>query len=70
MINHIYSNVGFKKVIDLYKLIEYLDKNPEIAKINKDMKLNQISKVTKEKIDRLYRQKEREIKVIKQKLLG
>ena len=34
LIRSIYSNIPFKKVLNLYNVIDYLDKNPEIAKIN------------------------------------
>jgi len=32
LINNIYSNVPFQKVFNLYKVIDYLDKNPQVAK--------------------------------------
>lgn len=35
-INYIYSNLPFKKVLNLYNVIDYLDKNPDITKINKN----------------------------------
>jgi len=50
LIRNIYDNVPFKKILNLYDVIDYLDKNPEIAKINqKCVQLDLDEKVKKRK---------------------
>lgn len=62
LIKNIYSNVPFEKVLNLYNVIDYLDKNPEIAKINqKCIQLGLDEKVKKE-IDKHYKENLEEIR--------
>jgi len=65
LINNIYSNVPFKKVINLYNVIDYLDENPEIAKINQNCVQLDLDEKIKERIDRMYSDKIDKIKKIK-----
>jgi len=65
LLNNIYSNVPFEKVLNLHNLIDYLDKNPEIAKINQKCVQLDLDEKTKEEIDRNYKEKLEEIKRIK-----
>jgi len=68
LINHIYTKVAFKKVLNLYDVIDYLDKNPEIARINaKCVQLN-LDNGKREEIDKSYKQNLRKIKRIKEKI--
>ena len=63
--NNIYCNVPFKKVLNLYNVIDYLDKNPEIAKINQNCVQLDLDKKVKEKIDKHYKENLEEIRKIK-----
>ena len=65
LINHIYSKVPFKKVLNLYNVIDYLDKNPDIAKINKNCVQLDLDEKVKEDIDKHYKENLKEIKKIK-----
>lgn len=65
LINNIYSNVPFEKVLNLYDVIDYLDKNPEIAKINQNCIQLDLDKKVKEEIDKNYKENLEEIKRIK-----
>jgi spore coat polysaccharide biosynthesis protein SpsF len=70
LIDNIYSNVPFKKVLNLYKVIDYLDKNPEIAKINKNCVQLDLDEKTKEEIDKFYKENLEEVKRIKREVYG
>ena len=65
LINHIYSKVPFKKVLNLYNVIDYLDKSPNIAKINKNCVQLDLDEKVKEDIDKYYKKNLEEIKKIK-----
>ncbi len=65
--NNIYCNVPFKKVLNLYNVIDYLE-NPEITKINKNCVQLDLDKKIKVKIDRMYIEKLDEIKKIKRSI--
>ncbi len=69
LINHIYSNVSFNKVVNLYNLIEYLNENPDIANVNSDCVQKKIDEDLKREIDRTYKQNIKKIKEIKQELM-
>ena len=68
LINNIYCHVPFKKVLNLYDVIEYLDKNPEIAKINQNCVQLDLDEKVKEEIDRNYKENLEEIKRIKNRI--
>ena len=68
LINNIYSNVPFKKVLNLYNVIDYLDKNPEIAKINQNCVQLDLDEAVKNEIDRIYLERFDEIKKIKSEI--
>jgi spore coat polysaccharide biosynthesis protein SpsF len=66
LINHLYTTIPFKTTLKLEKVIEYLDKHPEIAAINAlCVQLDLVQKV-KEQIDKNYREHFQEIKKLKQ----
>jgi spore coat polysaccharide biosynthesis protein SpsF len=65
LINNIYSNVSFKKVLNLYDVIDYMDNNPEIAKLNQDCVQLELDERVKEGIDRLYKENLEGIRRIK-----
>ena len=67
-INHIYSNIPFKKVLNLYNIIDYLDKNPEIAKINKNCVQLDLDRKAKKEIDEYYKNNLEEMIEIKEKI--
>ena len=68
LINNIYNHVPHEKVLNLYNIIDYLDKNPEVAKINQDCVQLDLDEKVKEEIDRNYKENLEEIKKIKEKI--
>jgi len=66
LINHLYTTIPFTSTLNLEKVVEYLDKHPEIAAINKVCIQLDLDEKTKEKIDTHYREHFKEIKKIKQ----
>lgn len=67
-INNIYSNVPFSKVINLYNVIDYLDKNPDLLEINKNCKQLQLEKDIVDRINKYYRDNTKEIIKIKEEI--
>src|SRR3989338_409500 len=67
-INNIYSHVPFRSVINLAKVMDYLDRNPHVAKINQNCIQLQLDRRIKEKIDKHYRDNLERIKEIKHKI--
>ena len=65
LIRNIYDNVPFKKVLNLYDVIDYLDKNPEIVKINQKCIQLDLDEQIKKEIDNYYKENLEEIKRIK-----
>ena len=68
LIRNIYDDVPFKKVLNLYNVIDYLDKNPEIAKINQNCVQLDLDEKVKEDIDKHYKENLEEMKKIKDKI--
>ncbi|MBA7599962.1 8-amino-3,8-dideoxy-manno-octulosonate cytidylyltransferase [subsurface metagenome] len=68
LINNIYSNVPFEKVLNLYNVIDYLDKHPDIAKINQNCVQLDLDEKVKEEIDKSYKENLEEIKRVKEKI--
>ncbi len=68
LINNIYSNVPFRKVPKLHSVMDYLDKNPEIVKINQKCVQLGLDEKVKEEIDKNYKENLEEIKKIKNKI--
>ena len=68
LINNIYCYVPFKKVLNLFNVIDYLDKNPEIAKINQNCVQLDLDEKVKEEIDKSYKENLEEIRRIKKKI--
>lgn len=56
LINNIYCHVPFKTVLNLYDVIDYLDKNLEIAKLNQNCIQLDLEEKVKEEIDRRYKE--------------
>ncbi len=65
LIRNIYSNIPFKKVLNLYNVIDYLDKNPEITKINQNCVQLDLDEKIKEDIDKHYKKNLEKIRKIK-----
>ena len=65
LINNIYSNVSFKNVLNLYDVIDYMDNNLEIAKLNQDCVQLELEEKVKEEIDRRYKENLEGIRRIK-----
>ena len=65
LIRNIYFNVPFKKVLNLYNVIDYLDRNPEIAKINQNCVQMDLDEKIKEEIDKHYKENLEKIKRFK-----
>lgn len=68
LIRNIYDNVPFKKVLNLYNVIDYLDKNPEIAKINQNCVQLDLDEKVKEDIDNIYIKNFSDIKRLKKEI--
>jgi len=68
MLNDIYANVPFKNTLNLQDAINYLDRNPDIAKINKDCIQLCLDKSVKNEIDRVYYKEFEEIKRLKDEI--
>ena len=68
LIRNIYSNVPLKKVLNLYNVIDYLDKNPEIVKINQNCVQLDLDEKVKEDLDKYYKENLGEIIEIKEKI--
>jgi len=68
LIRNIYFYVPFKKVLNLYNVIDYLDKNPEIAKINQKCIQLGLDEKLKKEIDKYYKENLGEIRKIKKNL--
>jgi spore coat polysaccharide biosynthesis protein SpsF len=68
LINHLYITILFKTTLKLEKVVEYLDKHPEIAAINKLCVQLDLDPKVKENIDKNYRDHFQEIKKLKQEI--
>lgn len=68
LINNIYSYVPFEKVLNLHNVIDYLDKNPQIAKINQKCVQLDLDDNTRAEVNRNYKEKLEEIKKIKNRI--
>lgn len=68
LIRHLYSNISFKTTLDLTRVVEYLDKHPDIAKINKNCIQLDLDKDVKEKINKYYIKNRKEIEKIKKEI--
>jgi spore coat polysaccharide biosynthesis protein SpsF len=68
LLNHLYSKVSYKNVLPLIKVINYLDKNPKIAKINKECVQLSLDEKTKKKIDKNFEGNKMKILKIKDKI--
>lgn len=68
LINQIYNKVTFRKTINLYDAINYLNENPQVAKINQHCVQLDLDPKTRELIDRNYKQHLEEIKELKKEI--
>ena len=68
LIRNIYFNVPFGKVLNLYNVVDYLDKNPEVAKINQNCVQLDLDEKVKEDIEKHYKENLEEIIGIKEKI--
>lgn len=68
LINHLYTNIPFKTTLSLQKVIEYLDRHPEIAAINKNCIQLDVPPELKEKINKNYKENFDKIKKIKEEI--
>lgn len=68
LINHIYLNIYHKEVINLYDLIDYLEKNPDIAKTNSNCIQKQLDENIKNEIYKNYEKNIEKIKRIKNEI--
>jgi len=60
LMSRIYQDLEIRKgnLIDLNVVVDYLDKNPEVAKINQNVVQTSLGEGIYEKIDRLYKEEE------------
>ncbi len=68
LIRNIYSNIPFEKVLNLYNVIDYLDRNPEINKINQKCIQLDLDEKIKEDIDKYYKKNLEKIRKIKREI--
>jgi len=68
LIRNIYFNVPFKKVLNIYNVIDYLDKNPDITKINQKCVQLDLEEKTKKEINEYYKENLEEIRKIKENI--
>ncbi|PNX46968.1 MAG: 3-deoxy-manno-octulosonate cytidylyltransferase [Thermoplasmata archaeon M11B2D] len=68
LINHLYTTIPFKTTLTLEKVIEYLDKHPQIAAINAHCVQLDLDKHIKDQIDNHYHTHFQEIRKIKQEI--
>ncbi len=68
LLNNIYNSVLFEKTVNLYDVINYLDKNPEIANLNKNCVQLDLDQETKDEIDKTYLANLDQIKRIKREI--
>jgi spore coat polysaccharide biosynthesis protein SpsF len=66
LINHLYTTIPFKTTLKLEKVVEYLDKHPEIIAINSLCVQLDLDPEVKEHIETNYREHFSEIKRLKQ----
>ncbi len=65
LIRNIYSNTPFREVLNLYNVIDYLEKNSEIAKINQNCIQLDLDEKVKEDIDKHYKENLEKIRKLK-----
>ena len=68
LINHIYSNVPFNNVVNLYNVIEYLDNNPKITKMNANCIQLDLDEKVKEQINENFKDNAEYIMSIKNEI--
>jgi spore coat polysaccharide biosynthesis protein SpsF len=68
LINNIYSNVPCGMVLDLQDVIDYLDNNPGLARINQNCVQLALDEGTREEIDRNYEENLAEIREIRDEI--
>ena len=68
LLNHLYVTIPFKTILPLQKVVEYLDKHPEIVAINKLCVQLDLDPALKEKINTNYREHFEEIRRLKQEI--
>ncbi len=68
MISNVYSNVPFVDIINLEEVIDYLDKHPEVIKINQNCLQRDLDQSIKNKIAKNYRDNLEKIKSIKEEI--
>jgi len=68
LIRDIYLNTHFKKVLNLYNVIDYLDKNLKIAKINQNCIQLDLDEKVKKEINKHYKENYEKIIKIKENI--
>jgi len=67
-INNLYSNITFKNVIDLYQVMDYLENNPEISRINLGCVQADLDEIIKREINDNYSRNMEKIKKLKNEI--
>lgn len=65
LISNIYSHVPFNTVLNLYEVVDYLDRHPELVKLNASCFQRDMAPELKAQIDRVYSKNEKQIEAIK-----
>lgn len=68
LINHLYSELNYAKVLNLYDAIGYLENKPKIGKVNTECKQTELSAEDREKIKRSYEENYEKIIKIKKEI--
>ncbi len=68
LINNIYSKIPFKDVLDLNAVIDYLDNNPNLIKINSKCIQLDLDKKLKKEIEKVYLENLEEINKLKKEI--
>mgnify|MGYP006274705401 CR=1 FL=1 len=67
-LNKIYNKISFDEVINLYDVMEFIEENPEILKINNNCVQKDINEDLKKKINKNFKKNRDEIISIKKKI--
>lgn len=68
LFNHLYKELNYNKILSLYDVVDYLEKNIHIRKINMNCKQTCLENKKIEKIEKFYKEKHKEIIKIKEEI--
>ncbi|MBF8984164.1 3-deoxy-manno-octulosonate cytidylyltransferase [Lutibacter sp. B2] len=68
LISHLYKELNYNKVLSLYDVVDYLEENPQIRKINANCKQEDLSNEEIEEIEKSYKENYEKIVKIKKEI--